>query len=177
MRVDTIKPVSRLGRSVVGRDGVLRMRLRIDDKSCGSVSDFGFGIRTLHGRPIGGAGWEGFRLRTNRWVTLRDSMMGDFLDTGVYRVVFYAVDRAGNEQARYARGLLVVKPHKHRAWPGRPPMSANDAGGRGTYDFGTAQGAGAAPAKAVRRATQTTPGARLTAELRRLFLRISAGVR
>ena len=32
VRVDTVKPVTRLGRSVVGRDGVLRMRLRIDDR-------------------------------------------------------------------------------------------------------------------------------------------------
>jgi hypothetical protein len=176
VRIDTVKPVTHLGRSVVGRDGVLRMRLRVDDKSCPSVNEFGFGIRTLHGRPIGGVFYDGQRLRTNKRVTLRDSMLGEFIDTGVYRVVFYAVDRAGNKQARYARGLLVVKPHKHRPWPGRPPMSVSGAGGRAVYDFGAEQDAGAAQATVVKRRAAAGPqAARLTAELRRLVRRISAG--
>jgi hypothetical protein len=114
VRVDTVKPVTHLGRAVLGRDGVFRMRLRVNDRSCASVTDFGFGIRTLRGRPIGGVFYEGFRLRTNKAVTLRDEMLGDDLDAGTYRVVFYAVDRAGNEPeaalATWKQRSLVAPP-------------------------------------------------------------------
>jgi photosystem II stability/assembly factor-like uncharacterized protein len=161
VRIDTIKPVIRLRRSVVGRDGVLRMHLRINDKSCPSVDQFGFGIRTLGGRALGGVGWEGMSLRTNRWVTLRDSMMGDYLNAGTYRVLFYAEDRAGNRQARLGRGLLIVKPHKVRRF-GASPMSITHAGGRATLGGGVRMGG-------VRRQAEVkTPAAKLTTDLRQL---------
>jgi photosystem II stability/assembly factor-like uncharacterized protein len=170
VRVDTIKPASKLGRCVVGRDGVLRMRLRIADTSCPSVADFGFGIRTLHGRPIGGVGYEGFRLRTNRWVTLREEDMGEDLAAGRYRLMFYAIDRAGNEEAGYARGLLIVRRHKHPAWPGgKPPMSVAGArGGVVMHEFG-ARGADPVWASSGLR-DRTAGGAsqQFTAGLRRL---------
>jgi photosystem II stability/assembly factor-like uncharacterized protein len=162
VHIDTVKPVIHLRRSVVGRDGVLRMHLRINDKSCPSVDQFGFGIRTLKGRAIGGVGWDGMSLRTNRWVTLRDSMMGDFLTAGTYRVLFYAEDRAGNRQARIGRGLLIVKPHKVRRF-GASPMSITHAGGRVT------QGGGALWTGGARwQAEVKTPAAKLTTDLQQL---------
>ena len=107
-------------------------------------------------------------------------MLGEYLDAGTYRVVFRAVDRAGNEQARPARGLLVVKPHEHRAWPGRPPMSVTGAGAS-CLDFAGARAAetpwAAADVAAHRGAGSQTAVTRLTAELRRLLSRISAGAR
>ena len=119
--------------AVSGRDGVLRMRLRIDDKSCPSVNEFGFSMKSVDGQAGGGAGWDGFRLRTNRWVTFRDGHMGDYLDAGVYRIAFRTWDRAGNRTARGGRGVLMVKPHKQR--PGRAGLRcrrSTAAGGRST---------------------------------------------
>jgi hypothetical protein len=55
-------------------------------------------------------------------------------------------------------------------------MSVSGAGGRAVYDFGAKQGAGAAQATVVKRRAAAGPqAARLTAELRRLVRRISAG--
>ena len=39
--IDTVRPIVRLGRSIVGRDRILRMGLRIDDVSCPSVARSG----------------------------------------------------------------------------------------------------------------------------------------
>jgi photosystem II stability/assembly factor-like uncharacterized protein len=118
VKIDTVRPVIRLRTSVVGRDGVLRIPVRIDDRSCPSVDEFDVSIKTLGGRTLAGMSWQGSTLRTNRWTTLRDARSGDLLPVGTYRISLYAKDRAGNRPARVDTALLIVKPHKIR-WPRR----------------------------------------------------------
>ena len=118
VKIDTVRPVVRLGRSVVGRDGVLRFRLRIDDRSCPSVGTYNVRITRLHGRQVASLGGEGARLRTNSWITLRYPHVGEFIPAGTYRVSFTTSDRAGNRAAHPGRGSLLVKPHKTR----QPPL-------------------------------------------------------
>jgi photosystem II stability/assembly factor-like uncharacterized protein len=114
VKIDTVRPVIRVRPSSVGRDGVLRLNVRIDDRSCPSVDTFELVVRTRHGRMVSGGSYEGFRIHTNRWVTFRDTHFMDPIASGVYRVALYADDRAGNRPARVSSGLLIVKPHKSR---------------------------------------------------------------
>ena len=76
VRTDTVRPVIRLRPSVVGRDGVLRLRARIDDASTAYVDQFEIDVYR-HGLRSGG-GWDGLRWPTNRWRIFRDG------DTGMY---------------------------------------------------------------------------------------------
>ena len=79
--------------------------------------------------------------------------MADWLEPGRYRISFSAPDRAGNRPVEAAGGVLLVKPHKERQ--GRVV-------GGGRRDSGR------------RDAAQATPGARLTAEVRRLVELLTA---
>ncbi len=167
VRVDTIKPATRLGRCVLGRDGVLRMHLRVNDRSCPSIARFGFTVRTLSGRLLVTARHNGGHLRTNKAVTVRDTMIGDFLGAGTYRIFFRATDRAGNLQTRDARAVLVVRPHKRPAWARQAGsfVVPSPDGSRTVYDLGGRRSGGQT---VVRREVPTTAGERLIAELRRL---------
>ncbi len=126
VKIDTIRPVIRLGRCVIGRDGVLRIRVRIDDRSCPSISDFEINITSRQFGPSYG-GYEGFRIPTNRWFTFRDSHGDNGFPVGTYPLTFYAKDRAGNAPVRIGRGLLVVKPHKSHLGSSRVPGARGPA--------------------------------------------------
>ena len=107
VRVDTVRPVIRLRPSKIGRDGVLRLRLRIDDASCPYVDQFELRI-VRRGHRFDGS-WEGFRLPTGRWYTFRDPHMGEGFRRGWYRVKLWARDLAGNRPARVSGSVLLVK--------------------------------------------------------------------
>ena len=121
--VDTVRPVIRLRPSKVGRDGVLRLHLRIDDAGCSSVEEFELDFRAVHDRRIRTGGeYSGFRLPTNRWFTFIDRHCRIYDgQPRTYRVKLYARDRAGNEPAKVGSALLVVKkrPKKRSAAPVR----------------------------------------------------------
>lgn len=109
VRVDTVRPECKLRPGVIGRDGVLRIRGRIDDASTLYVDDFGI-VVSRHGRTIVGASWEGFRWPTGRWRVLRDSHVGTSgLTRGWYRVRLFARDPAGNRQRVVGESRLLVK--------------------------------------------------------------------
>jgi len=114
VRTDTVRPRLRLGTCVVTRRGVLRMRMRIDDASCSSVDRFWFEPRAGSGRWVGRMEWDGFPIRTNRWVTFRDAQIFEeaLPAAGTYRIVASVADRAGNRSTRPATGVLVVRHHK-----------------------------------------------------------------
>ena len=132
--IDTIRPVIRLRPSKIGRDGVLRLRGRIDDASCPSISEFRLVFRDRRGRKITTAEFSGFTWPMNRWFTFRNK---DFTvydgSPGVYRVSLYAVDRAGNTPVAAGSTRLVVKrrPHRRAAAPVVRELfrSARHAGG------------------------------------------------
>jgi photosystem II stability/assembly factor-like uncharacterized protein len=108
--VDTIQPVIRLRPSKIGRDGVLRLRGRIDDASCPSISEFDLVFRSRRGRVLTYAGFFGFSWPMNRWYTFRQKGFR-FYDgsPGVYRVSLYAADRAGNKPVEVGSARIVVK--------------------------------------------------------------------
>ena len=109
VRVDTVRPECKLRSGVIGRDGVLRIKGRIDDASTSYVDDFGI-VVSRRGRTVVGSFWEGFRWPTGRWRLLRDSHMGfPGLTRGWYRVRLLAWDPAGNRQRVVGESRLLVK--------------------------------------------------------------------
>jgi hypothetical protein len=128
VRTDTVQPVIRLRPSVVGRDGVLRLRARIDDASTAYVDQFQI---TIYRRGMrSGSGWDGFRWPTNRWRTFRnaDKYMYRHFAPGWYRVRLYATDPAGNKQAVVGRSVLLVKRQPGtRSDPTPTPVSTQQA--------------------------------------------------
>jgi photosystem II stability/assembly factor-like uncharacterized protein len=107
VRVDTVRPSIRLRPSTVGRDGIMRLRGRIDDASAPYVDQFTVVVSGRYGTSY--MSWDGFRWPTNRWRTLRDSHV-HYQDgpPGRYRVRLYATDPAGNRQIKVGESVLTV---------------------------------------------------------------------
>ena len=129
--VDTIRPVIRLRPSKIGRDGVLRLRGRIDDASCPSVSEFELVFRNRRGRVLTYASFSGFTWPANRWYTFSQKGFR-FYDgsPGVYRVSLHALDRAGNEPLAVGSTRIVVKrrPSRRSAEPIVREISRSSSG-------------------------------------------------
>lgn len=124
VRVDTVRPACKLRPGVIGRDGVLRIKGRIDDASTSYVDDFGI-VLSRRGRTVVGSFWEGFRWPTGRWRVHRESNMGfPGLTRGWYRARLFAWDPAGNAQRVVGKSRVLVK---WRGGSSRPVPSAAPA--------------------------------------------------
>jgi photosystem II stability/assembly factor-like uncharacterized protein len=129
--VDTIPPVIRVRPSTKGRDGVLRLHLRIDDASCPSVSAFELRFRNRRGRTLTTVEYQGVKLPTNRWYTFRSRGVQIYDGSpGVYWVSLYARDRAGNKPARVGTARLVVlrRPTRRTVRPPAPETGLDWSG-------------------------------------------------
>ena len=121
--IDTVRPVVRLGRSIVGRDRVLRMGLRIDDRSCPSVARIRLKVWDAQG-DLRLTSWrEGDELPTNRWFTFREPDW-TYFRAGKYRVEVRVWDRAGAPPRRDAAGTLTVV--RRRGSGGAAPAAAGE---------------------------------------------------
>ena len=124
VRTDTVRPVVRLRPSVVGRDGVVRLRARIDDASTTYVDQFEF--RIYRDGMKGGSGWDGLRWATNRWRTFRDrdTFFYRRFAPGWYHIRMYATDPAGNKQIVVGKSMLLIKRHPGKR-AGTEPMTGS----------------------------------------------------
>jgi hypothetical protein len=155
VNIDTVRPVVRLGRCRVGRDAVLRMRVRIDDSSCPSVIEYGFTIKDKKGHTVAVSSYWGKARRTNRWFTFREPDW-KWLRAGRYTIAVTCKDRAGNRPVRKGTGILVVMKR---------------GGGRNAAPVTQAE-----PVRLWHRASETTPLAGELDTVRALLRRLERGI-